>query len=176
MMLFDPRHSAGGEPCARWRGEIQERLDERLPPAERARLAAHLNDCPACRRYQASLEVMRSALAAMPVANLPDEALRAVRDHRFGRLRTSLRRPAPAPRMAAWPAAIAAAILLALLIWPAGETAAPGHSVEQATAETETTLRLVGHAFERIEQVAMRRVLEERLAPALRRLPFRLQR
>jgi anti-sigma factor RsiW len=57
---------------------LQELLDGRLGPAERAAIEAHLAGCPRCRRLRLSLEASRAALrAALPGEEGPAEPLRA---------------------------------------------------------------------------------------------------
>ncbi len=178
MILLDAEQAPHAEPCDEWRGEIQEHHDGRLGGGRRAAVTAHLAACGACLGYLESLRAMRAALAGLRVVQLPAWALNEVHEQ-AARVRGA---PAVAfvrrarPRRVAWAAAIAAAILLALLIRPARDLSEEDLRVRRAAAETETTLRLVGDAFERIEQVALHELLDERLAPAFRRLPFRLRR
>lgn len=185
MILFDAEFARDVEPCDEWRGEIQEHHDGRLGGGRRAAVTAHLAECRACRGYLESLRAMRAALAGLRVVELPSEALSAVAQRRERGTRRSrgthesrpaVLRRSSMPRRAGWPAAIAAAVLLALLVWPARGLTEQEVRVRRAAVETETTLRLVGDAFERIEQVALHELLDERLAPALRKLPFRLRR
>jgi anti-sigma factor RsiW len=55
---------------------LDDYVESRLPPAERARFDAHLDACPACVRYLASYRgAMRAvARAARPAAVRPEDA------------------------------------------------------------------------------------------------------
>ena len=50
-------------------------LDDELPARDRARLDAHLADCPHCTEYLAQLRVTIDTLGRVEPDDLPDEAL-----------------------------------------------------------------------------------------------------
>ena len=50
-------------------------LDGALPPRDRARLEAHLADCPHCSEYLAQLRVTIDTLGRVEPDDLPEEAL-----------------------------------------------------------------------------------------------------
>ena len=50
-------------------------LDDALPARDRARLDAHLADCPHCTEYLAQLRVTIDMLGRVEPDDLPDEAL-----------------------------------------------------------------------------------------------------
>ena len=50
-------------------------LDDALAPRERARLEAHLADCPHCTEYVTQLRATIGALSRVDVDHLPEEAV-----------------------------------------------------------------------------------------------------
>ncbi len=121
--------------CAEMRLLVQADLDGELSPAEAARVAAHLDRCPACAAIQAELLGQSARLAQEAPRYQAPAHLRQALEARFApapqAAPVALPRAAPAPprwrmaggRMAGWRPAIGAgglalAASLALALWP----------------------------------------------------------
>ena len=75
-------------PCRELVELVTDYLEDRLPPADRARFEAHLKDCEACRSY---LEQFRQTIRAL--GRLPEESLSPeARDTLLAAFRTWSRR------------------------------------------------------------------------------------
>ena len=135
------------------------------------RFAEHLSRCERCRGLQADLLAIRQTLRATPELELPDRALQQVWE------RTTRAEPSPAAGRR-WPALAAAAAIVALALlglWPRGGPVPEGPSpeqLEQAARQARMVLRLTADALQRSERAALRDVLSEEVAPALRRVPI----
>lgn len=146
--------------CAYYMELISAELDGELTEAERARLTAHLEQCPACRRYRQALASASGALADS-LEPPPATLARSV----MARVRTlpvpgSAPEPEAAPaaregskrRLARGPARLAAlAAALALVVWagykalPRAGSAAPAgadnaRTMESSAEEPETPM------------------------------------
>lgn len=117
--------------CAYYMELISAELDGELTEAERARLTAHLEQCPACRRYRQALASVSGALADSlepPPATLARSVMARVRTLPCGVPRAGGRPGGPGGEQAPpgpGPARLAAlAAALALVVW-AGYKALP---------------------------------------------------
>ena len=104
--------------CSRAREWVGLSMDEELDEVQRVRLAAHLADCPDCRRHESILRQGREALRgqmAEPSENFEWKVQlgiqRALRERAAG---------AEAPRASFWRPALASAAAVALLVVGAG--------------------------------------------------------
>ena len=72
--------------CEQWRKKLTEFMEDTLPAPERQQMAAHLEQCPDCRRQWQQFQQTVAALhqlSAMPApADLPARISRAVRAER----------------------------------------------------------------------------------------------
>lgn len=155
---------------------LQELLDGRLGPAERAAIEAHLAGCSRCRRLRLSLEASRAVLrAALQGEEGPAEPLRArvlaaldAEDRAQGASAAPSRVGARRRRLA-WSLAAAAAVAVGALLWfgPWG----PGGERFDPVREIEAEFRRLGAGEPALELAAAAPdELERRLA---RELPFR---
>jgi anti-sigma factor RsiW len=124
--MFDPRDHVDEA--------LQELLDGRLAPAERAAVEAHLAGCPRCARLRLGLERTRAALrSGLAGEDEPSEPLRgrilAALDAEDRAQAEGSAAPPPVaggPFRPLWPLAAAAALAVAALLWfalwpPAGK-------------------------------------------------------
>ncbi|WP_338665263.1 zf-HC2 domain-containing protein [Pararoseomonas sp. SCSIO 73927] len=124
-MSPDPQPDPQPHPCHEMSLLVQADVDGELQAAEAARVAAHLETCPDCARFQRQLLALSGALhREIPRHRAPDHLREAVRNRIAGR--SPPRRP-PLRRwvLGAGPALAAGLLLLALL--PAGE--GPSHGM-----------------------------------------------
>ncbi|MGM9578179.1 MAG: zf-HC2 domain-containing protein [Evtepia sp.] len=113
-------------PCEHWEELLSARLDGPLTQEEARQLEDHLAACPRCRQYARELEETQKALqawAAEPPPAVAEAILDAVR---------KAPRPAKRPRRA-W-MSLAAAAVLALVIWGAVQLPGAGETTESAAA------------------------------------------
>lgn len=113
-------------PCEHWEELLSARLDGPLTQEEARQLEDHLAACPRCRQYARELEETQKALqawAAEPPPAVAAAILDAVRKEP---------RPAKRPRRA-W-MSLAAAAVLALVIWGAVQLPGAGETTESAAA------------------------------------------
>ncbi len=163
----DPDHA-----CLQWQDAIQERLDARPAGDPRSELDAHLAWCSDCREFEESLLAIRSALSSLPEIPFPDDALGPLwaAAQRRGR---SLPHRAPA-----WRGLAAAAVVALALIgtWNASTTSADAElrlELQRVAIEARPALRILGRAFERIEQATVNEVLVGPLVRAVRSIPIK---
>lgn len=114
--------------CDELREDFSALIDDELSPRERARVAAHLESCAACRNALSELKDTDALLRGLPMLAAPrqvtDSAMRLVRelaprraDPIGARLRRALLQPwSPTGRVAA--IGLAAAALVAVLVIP----------------------------------------------------------
>lgn len=180
--------------CAEARALVQLRMDGPLDAARAVEVERHLGGCAACRAHAEELRALREELRALPTLEFPEEALEDVLQRTVGA------EPLERPRWlrTPWLAAAAALLLAALLLpWLAfGPTQAPSrHSDAElfaARQQLEMVLGITGRAIERggaqgveralEEEVAgvlggtgarvTERILEDKVAPPLERLPL----
>lgn len=156
--------------CARARAALQTRLDEDpREPVAQGDVEAHLAGCEACRALARELAEVQAALRAAPLLPFPEDALEAVWDRTV-----RIRRAARTRRTAAlWGGLAAAAVLGALLLAvPREPHGPPGPSHEEvlrAAADVQFVLRLTGHEIRNQGTRALHEVLDDEVAPALRR-------
>ena len=115
-------------PCEHWEELLSARLDGPLTQEEARQLEDHLAACPRCRQYARDLEETQKALqawAAEPPPAVAAAILDAVRKEP---------RPAKRPRRA-W-MSLAAAAVLALVIWGAVQLPGLGKSAESAASDS----------------------------------------
>ena len=115
-------------PCEHWEELLSARLDGPLTQEEARQLEDHLAACPRCRQYARELEETQSALrdwGAEPPPAVTEAILDAVRKEP---------RPAKRPRRA-W-MSLAAAAVLALVIWGAVQLPGLGKSAESAASDS----------------------------------------
>lgn len=115
-------------PCEHWEELLSARLDGPLTQEEARQLEDHLAACPRCRQYARELEETQKALqawAAEPPPAVAAAILDAVRKEP---------RPAKRPRRA-W-MSLAAAAVLALVIWGAVQLPGLGKSAESAASDS----------------------------------------
>ena len=115
-------------PCEHWEELLSARLDGPLTQEEARQLEDHLAACPRCRQYARELEETQSALrdwGAEPPPAVTEAILDAVRKEP---------RPAKRPRRA-W-MSLAAAAVLALVIWGAVQLPGLGESAESAAPDS----------------------------------------
>jgi hypothetical protein len=130
---------------------------------------AHLARCADCREALRDYEAVREALRAAPTLRFPDDALEEVWDRtvRARGVRTSHRRAA-----ALWGGLAAAGLLGAVLLGAPHEVRDPGPTrgeVLRAAAQLDYVLRLTDRQIRRQGTRALRVVLDDEVAPALRR-------
>ena len=119
-------------PCEHWEELLSARLDGPLTQEEARQLEDHLAACPRCRQYARELEETQKALqawAAEPPPAVAAAILDAVRKEP---------RPAKRPRRA-W-MSLAAAAVLALVIWGAVQLPGLGESAESAAASDSAVM------------------------------------
>lgn len=119
-------------PCEHWEELLSARLDGPLTQEEARQLEDHLAACPRCRQYARELEETQKALqawAAEPPPAVAAAILDAVRKEP---------RPAKRPRRA-W-MSLAAAAVLALVIWGAVQLPGLGKSAESAAASDSAVM------------------------------------
>lgn len=119
-------------PCEHWEELLSARLDGPLTQEEARQLEDHLAACPRCRQYARELEETQSALrdwGAEPPPAVTEAILNAVRKEP---------RPAKGPRRA-W-MSLAAAAVLALVIWGAVQLPGLGESAESAAASDSAVM------------------------------------
>lgn len=119
-------------PCEHWEELLSARLDGPLTPEENQQLDEHLAACPRCRQYARELEETQKALqawAAEPPPAVAGAILDAVQQEP---------RPARRPRRA-W-MSLAAAAVLALVIWGAVQLPGAGESAESAAASDSAVM------------------------------------
>ena len=153
--------------CARARAGLQARLD--ADPAQRldaAEIEAHLAACADCRAFARELQQVQDALRAAPLLHFPDDALEQVWDRTLrARQVTRLRRG-----VAIWGGLAAAGILGALLLTlPRAPQGPSPEEVRRAAAQVEFVLRLTDHEIRHQGARALSDVLNEEVAPALRK-------
>lgn len=115
-------------PCEHWEELLSARLDGPLTQEEARQLEDHLAACPRCRQYARELEETQKALqawAAEPPPAVAAAILDAVRKEP---------RPAKRPRRA-W-MSLAAAAVLALVIWGAVQLPGLGECAESAASDS----------------------------------------
>ena len=115
-------------PCEHWEELLSARLDGPLTQEEARQLEDHLAACPRCRQYARELEETQSALrdwGAEPPPAVTEAILDAVRKEP---------RPAKRPRRACM--SLAAAAVLALVIWGAVQLPGLGESTESAASDS----------------------------------------
>lgn len=115
-------------PCGHWEELLSARLDGPLTQEEARQLEDHLAACPRCRQYARDLEETQKALrdwGAEPPPAVTEAILDAVRKEP---------RPAKRPRRA-W-MSLAAAAVLALVIWGAVQLPGLGESAESAAPDS----------------------------------------
>lgn len=107
-------------------------MDGVLAPAEGARLASHLANCPICRGYLNQLDALRHSLQALPSPALGFDLAARLE----GRLNAAPSRRRPArPFWADWvPAGLSAAVALAAGVWLGSLLIGGGVSVLPAMA------------------------------------------
>lgn len=119
-------------PCEHWEELLSARLDGPLTQEETQQLDEHLASCPRCRQYARELEETHKALqdwAAEPPPAVAEAILDAVRQE-----------PRPAKRSRrAW-MSLAAAAVLALVIWGAVQLPGAGESAESAAASDSAVM------------------------------------
>lgn len=157
--------------CRTARDLAQRRLDGELDPAAESALDSHLAICPSCREFVAGLETVREGLRALPEHPLPGVSLEDILDR-------TVRRERERPRAAVWAAwataAAAATIVLSLILIRPGPPAAPaGDELARARRDAGIALSLTAGAMREAERTACDRVITERVAPALHRIPVR---
>jgi anti-sigma factor RsiW len=54
------------------RGQLSDYVEDALDPAQAARVAAHLRQCPACAAYLATLRATIDLLGALPTKTAPE--------------------------------------------------------------------------------------------------------
>ncbi|HEX3357135.1 MAG TPA: zf-HC2 domain-containing protein [Tepidisphaeraceae bacterium] len=87
--------------------------DGELPAAERGALEAHLKSCSDCSELLNELQSLSRVIAAAPMVQISNDALRRLRDRRY------VLPDAGVLKIAGWLTAAAAAVLLAaLLVFP----------------------------------------------------------
>jgi predicted anti-sigma-YlaC factor YlaD len=167
--------------CAEARAAIQDLLDGPLAGRRRQALDEHLARCSACREVQSGLRNVRLALRSLPEIPLPEDALAEV----WARTIDAPRPTGAAARPVGWKtvAALAASLLLAVvLLWSGrvpGARQAPSPDdmtqaeIEQIQRETRQALRVTAAAVHLSREVALDRVLEREISPAIRRIPVR---
>jgi anti-sigma factor RsiW len=92
-----------------WTEKLDIYLDDELPTADAAGLDRHLRECAECTAELARRVQMKNALRSAGTRYAPDPALRE-------RMRKSIAKSAPAPRLWRWWPAVAAAIALLLVL------------------------------------------------------------
>lgn len=169
---------------SRARAWIHRELDgETLASEERRRLDAHLAGCAACRTFRAELARVQEGLRALPADPFPERALEDVL------ARTSRRtlaeplpfRARPARRLTrrlAWAAAAAIALAGVLGVYRMERIEKDRQAEETARAleqvrQLETVFKLTSSAIDRSTRTAVREVVADEVAPALRRIPVR---
>lgn len=158
--------------CARARAALQARLDDD-PTAPVLAIGAHLGGCAACRDLARELAEVQEALHAAPLLAFPDEALEQVWD-RTVRTGPRLLRDRRGRRAAAlWSGLAAAGVLGALLLAaPRGVPSPEGPSREEvlrAAADVRFVLNLTDREIRHQGTRALREVLDDEVAPAMRR-------
>ena len=119
-------------PCEHWEELLSARLDGPLTQEEARQLEDHLAACPRCRQYARELEETQKALqawAAEPPPAVAEAILDAVRKEP---------RPAKRPRRV-W-MSLAAAAVLALVIWGAVQLPGAGKTTESAAASDSAVM------------------------------------
>jgi anti-sigma factor RsiW len=157
-------------------------VDGDLGPAEERTVAAHLDDCRACRREHHLAMEIRSTLRSLPEHDAPAKVLWSVRmAAREGGpalgLRTRVVRWAHRPVSAFATAAVVLAVVVASLVWwqrPAPRPSLDDPEIARAAQETRFALALVGALGRRaaLDEVLGRRVVSptvDGLADALRK-------
>ncbi len=167
VMNRNPDHA-----CLEWQTAIQARLDARPADELPSGLEAHLAWCSDCLEYEESLLAIRGALSSMPEMPFPDDALGAVWAGARRRGLAHLRR-APA-----WRGLAAAAVLALALIgtWNAPTTSSDAElrlELQRVAVDARPALRVLGRAFERIEQATIDKVLVGPLSRAVRSIPIK---
>jgi anti-sigma factor RsiW len=161
--------------CDRARGVLHEVLDGDLMDADlRSMLHAHLAGCQACREFEADTRQIQSALAALPMVSLSEEALDEVWN------RTSRARAGSggfSRRGFDWRVAAAAAVVTIGLVgtWWIGAPEPVGPTeLELARAATEArmVLGMTANALRKTERATVEGVLADEVAPALRSVPI----
>jgi predicted anti-sigma-YlaC factor YlaD len=155
--------------CARARQALQSRLDEDpREPVATEEVERHLQGCPDCRALAHELAEVQAALRGSPLLHFPDEALEQVWARTVRAPKFRVRRAA-----ALWSGLAAAGVLAALLLTlPRGARAPHGPSQEEvlrAAADVQFVLRLTDHEIRHQGTRALSEVLNEEVAPALRR-------
>lgn len=156
--------------CGCWRTAIQERLDNRSDRAKRIEIEGHLGWCSDCRDYEESLLLIRGAIATLPEIPFPDTELGSVWAGK--RRGTTLLRRAPAWRGLAAAAVLALAMLAS---WNASSPseASPERELARIASDARPALRILGRAFERIEEATVNEVLIGPLSRAVRYIPIK---
>jgi len=158
--------------CERARRALQDGLDGPLPTGEREVLDGHLEGCGECREYRDDLLAVREGLQALPDVPLPDDALEEV----WSRTLATGAPPARSRKRWGW-AAVAAALLVAALVWVLNpiqwtEPAPTEEELGRAADQTRLVLALTAQALQRTEDAAVRGVLAGEVSPALHRIPL----
>jgi predicted anti-sigma-YlaC factor YlaD len=156
--------------CARARTFLQAALDEDpSDPVAPGAVDSHLAACTDCRALARELAQVQAALRAAPLLRFPDDALEEVWDR-------TVRAPrVPRVRRAAavWGGLAAAAVLGALLLAvPRAPRTPPGPSQQEvlrAAADVQFVLRLTDHEIRHQGSRALSEVLNDEVAPALRK-------
>lgn len=152
-------------------------LDGDLPPDEAARVAAHLERCPACAGERDLAAAVQRELRALPQHECPPEVLQKIRNAGAGEV-VPFR-----PRLAGWPVRLSlAAAVLALTVGGAAfflQQRQDGPSpaeIAQATEEARFALAYIGKVNRKASLGLRDEVLRRRLvAPATRSLAQTLE-
>ncbi len=158
--------------CARAWACIHQRLDgDPLDAVSLEWLEAHVADCDECRAGAAELSRIQQTLRAVPTIPLPDQALQEVWSQTSRARRRGYR--------SAWHAVAAAAVLALVFVgaWqitqePLVEPEPTPEEIARAAVEARFALRMAGTALRKSENAALHGVLNERVSPAMQRIPL----
>lgn len=153
--------------CERARQITHRVLDEELMDAGMLQEHdEHLQSCSLCREHAGEVGQVQQALRALPAVPMTEEALAEVRRRttRAGRL----------PRYWQWTAAAAVfgVAVLGTWLWTRQPPEPTAEELARAADETRIALGLASQALRKTQQVGIRGVLSNEVAPALRRLPL----